>query len=164
MTTVSAPRTNYTSLFSYLYPTHLLVQSFLFLHIKQAPRLWQQYLHTRLIRIGFKQLPHDQGMYRLTKNDDYILLIVYVDDLLSIGSNDGITTWFEGELQRDLTLTVSFTVTQYLGLNIREEEDAIYLSVEKYADTIAKRFTLTPLAITTPYRYTVGNDKGGSAP
>ncbi|CAI7896256.1 unnamed protein product [Closterium sp. NIES-53] len=131
--------------------------------IKQALRLWQQYLHTRLIRIGFKQLPHDQGMYRLTKNDDYILLIVYVDDLLYIGSNDGITTWFEGELQRDLTLTVSSTVTQYLGLNIREEEDAIYLSAEKYADTIAKRFTLTPTAISTPYRYTAGNEKGGSA-
>ncbi|CAI7760718.1 unnamed protein product [Closterium sp. NIES-54] len=112
--------------------------------IKQAPRLWQQYLHTRLIRIGFKQLPHDQGMYRLTKNDDFILLIVYVDDLLYIGSNDGITTL-------------------YLGLNIWEEEDATYLSAEKYADTIAKRFTLTLTTISTPYRYTAGNDKGGSA-
>ncbi|CAI7900878.1 unnamed protein product [Closterium sp. NIES-54] len=131
--------------------------------IKQAPRLWQQYLHARLIRIGFKQLPHDQGMYRLTKDKDYILLIVYVDDLLYIGSTDSITTWFERELQRDLTLTVSSTVTQYLGLNIREEENAIFLSAEKYADTIAKRFTITPTAIYTPYRYTAGNDKGGSA-
>ncbi|CAI5474706.1 unnamed protein product [Closterium sp. Yama58-4] len=130
--------------------------------IKQAPRLWQQYLHARLIRIGFKQLPHDQGMYRLTKNNDYVLLIVYVDDLLYIGSTDDITTWFEGELQQDLTLTVSSTVTQYLGLNIREEETAIYLSAEKYADTIANRFALTPTAISTPYRYTTGTDKGGS--
>ncbi|CAI7869006.1 unnamed protein product [Closterium sp. NIES-54] len=79
--------------------------------IKQAPRLWQQYLHARLTRIGFRQLPNDQGMYRLTKGDDYILLIVYVDDLLYIGSTDNVTTWFEGELQRDLTLTVSSTVT-----------------------------------------------------
>ncbi|CAI7877708.1 unnamed protein product [Closterium sp. NIES-53] len=126
--------------------------------IKQALRLWQKYLHARLTRIGFKQLPHDQGMY-----DDYILLIVYVDDLLYIGSNDGITTWFEGELQQDLTLTVSSTVTQYLGLNIREEKDAICLSAEKYADTIAKRFTLTPSAITTPYRYATGNYKEGSS-
>ncbi|CAI7893881.1 unnamed protein product [Closterium sp. NIES-54] len=132
--------------------------------IKQAPRLWQQHLHARLIRIGFKQLPHDQGMYRLTEDEDYILLIVYVDDLLYIGSTDSITTWFEGELQRDLTLEVSSTVTQYLGLNIREEENAIYLSAEKYADTIAKRFTIPPGAIFTPYRYTAGNDKGDSAP
>ncbi|CAI7852895.1 unnamed protein product [Closterium sp. NIES-53] len=130
--------------------------------IKQAPRLWQQYLHTRLTRIGFKQLPHHQGMYRLSKNDDYILLIVYVDDLLYIGSNDGITTWFEGELQQDLTLTVSSTVTQYLGLNIREEKDAIYLNAAKYADTIAKRYALTSTTISTPYRYVTGNNKGDS--
>ncbi|CAI5964333.1 unnamed protein product [Closterium sp. NIES-65] len=74
-----------------------------------------------------------------------------------------ITTWFEGELQQDLTLTVSPTVTQYLGLNIREEEDTIYPSAAKYADTIAKRFALTPTAISTPYRYTTASNKEGSA-
>ncbi|CAI7848217.1 unnamed protein product [Closterium sp. NIES-53] len=132
--------------------------------IKQAPRLWQQHLHTRLTRIGFRQLPHDQGMYRLTKGADYILLIVYVDDLLYIGSTDDVITWFEGELQKDLTLTVSSTVTQYLGLNIREEENAIYLNAEKYADTIAKRFSFTPTAIATPYRHMTGSGKGNSAP
>ncbi|CAI7783544.1 unnamed protein product [Closterium sp. NIES-53] len=132
--------------------------------IKQAPRLWQQYLHARLIRIGFRQLPYDQGMYRLTKGTDYILLVVYVDNLLYIGSTNNVTTWFEGELQKDLTLTVSSAVTQYLGLNIQEEEDAIYLNAAKYADTIAKRFTLTPTTISTPYRYMAGNNKEGSAP
>ncbi|CAI7902745.1 unnamed protein product [Closterium sp. NIES-54] len=131
--------------------------------IKKAPRLWQQYLHARLISIGFCQLPHNQGMYRLTKGTDYILLIVYVDDLLYIGSTDDVMTWFEGELQRDLTLTVSSTVTQYLGLNIQDGENVIYLSATKYADTIAKRFELTPATITTPYHYTGGKCKEASA-
>ncbi|CAI7842774.1 unnamed protein product [Closterium sp. NIES-54] len=103
-------------------------------------------------------------MYRLTKGADYILLIVYVDDLLYIGSIDDVITWFEGELQKDLTLTVSSTVTQYLGLNIREEENAIYLNAEKYADTIAKRFSLSPTVIATPYRHMTGSGKGNSAP
>ncbi|CAI7920816.1 unnamed protein product [Closterium sp. NIES-54] len=103
-------------------------------------------------------------MYRLTKGGDYIILIVYVDDLLYIGSTDNVTTWFEGELQKDLTLTVSSTVTQYLGLNIQEEENAIYLNAARYANTIAKRFSLTPTTISTPYRYTAGNNKEGSAP
>ncbi|CAI7893240.1 unnamed protein product [Closterium sp. NIES-53] len=102
----------------------------------------------------FVELPHDT---------DYILLIVYVDDLLYIGSNDDITTWFEGELQRDLTLKVSPTVTQYLGLNIREEEGAIYINAAKYADTIAKRFALKPTTISTPYRYATENHKEGSS-
>ncbi|CAI7793873.1 unnamed protein product [Closterium sp. NIES-54] len=59
--------------------------------IKQAPRLWRQYLYARLIRIGFQQLPHNQGTYRLTKEAEYIVLIVYVDELLYIGSTDDIT-------------------------------------------------------------------------
>ncbi|CAI7884659.1 unnamed protein product [Closterium sp. NIES-54] len=85
-------------------------------------------------------------------------------DLLYIGSTNNVTIWFEGELQKDLTLTVSSTVTQYLGLNIQEEEGAIYLNAAKYADTIAKRFALTPTTISTPYRYTAGNNKEGSTP
>ncbi|CAI7779774.1 unnamed protein product [Closterium sp. NIES-54] len=97
------------------------------------------------------------GMYRLTKEAEYILLIVYVDDLLYIGSTDDITTWFEGELQQDLSLTVSSTVTQYVGLNILNGENTIYLSAAKYADTIAKRVGLSPVAISTPYCYTAGN-------
>ncbi|CAI7743762.1 unnamed protein product [Closterium sp. NIES-54] len=130
--------------------------------IKQALRLWQQHLHARLIRIGFLQLPHDQGMYRLTKGTDYILLIVYVDEFLYIGSTDAITTWLEGELQGDLTLTVATTVRQYLGLNIEDGDNAIYLSAAKYMDTIAKRFGLTPTTISTPYRYTDGNQKASA--
>ncbi|CAI7853675.1 unnamed protein product [Closterium sp. NIES-54] len=101
-------------------------------------------------------------MYRLTRGTDYILLIVYIDDLLYIGSTDAITTWFEGELQRDLTLTVATTVTQYLGLNIQDGDNAIYLSAEKYTDTIAKRFGLTPTVISMPYRYTDGNRKASA--
>ncbi|CAI7772977.1 unnamed protein product [Closterium sp. NIES-53] len=51
---------------------------------------------------------------------------------------------------------------QYLGLNIREEKDTIYLNAAKYADTIAKRFALTSTTISTPYRYATGNNKGSS--
>ncbi|CAI7795673.1 unnamed protein product [Closterium sp. NIES-53] len=63
------------------------------------------------------------------------------------------------ELRGDLTLTVATTVTQYLGLNIEDGDNAIYPSAAKYTDTIAKRFGLTPTTISTPYRYTNGNRK-----
>ncbi|CAI7735969.1 unnamed protein product [Closterium sp. NIES-53] len=68
------------------------------------------------------------------------------------------------ELQKNLTLTISSTVTQYLGLNIQEGESAIYLNAAKYADTIAKRFALTPTTISTPYRYTAGSHKEDFTP
>ncbi|CAI7780404.1 unnamed protein product [Closterium sp. NIES-53] len=118
--------------------------------IKQAPRLWQQYLYARLTRIGFQQLPHDQGMYQLTKGDDYILLIVYVDDLLYIGSTDNITTWFEGELQKDLTLTVSSTVTQYLAVDFEVWLDDLQLFLQCDSKDGLSLFDLTSGASTAP--------------
>ncbi|CAI7885784.1 unnamed protein product [Closterium sp. NIES-53] len=66
---------------------------------------------------------------------------------------------FDQEHGRDFTETFA----PYLGLNVREEENTIYLSAEKYADTFAKRFALTRTTISTPYRYMAGNDKEGSA-
>ncbi|CAI7748618.1 unnamed protein product [Closterium sp. NIES-53] len=81
-------------------------------------------------------------------------------DELPHGSNAGPNqTW---ELQGDLTLTVAITVTQYLGLNIEDGDNAIYLSAAKYSDTIAKRFGLTPTTISTPYRYTDGDRKASA--
>ncbi|CAI7833444.1 unnamed protein product, partial [Closterium sp. NIES-53] len=55
--------------------------------IKQAPRLWQQYLHTILTELGLKQLPHDLGMYRKESRGKFILLVAYIDDLLYTGDN-----------------------------------------------------------------------------
>ncbi|CAI7867269.1 unnamed protein product [Closterium sp. NIES-53] len=50
--------------------------------IKQAPRLWQQHLNRKLTEVGFRQLPHDPGMYRLDNKGSYVLLVAYVDDIL----------------------------------------------------------------------------------
>ncbi|CAI7905634.1 unnamed protein product [Closterium sp. NIES-54] len=57
----------------------------------------------------------------------------------------------------------SVNAETYFDLADTDGEDTIYLNAAKYADTIAKRFVLTPTTISTPYRYTAGNDKTESA-
>ncbi|CAI7803189.1 unnamed protein product [Closterium sp. NIES-53] len=92
--------------------------------IKQVPRPWQQYLHNILLEIGFKQLPHDPGMYRRDFRGEYILLMVY-----------------------------------FLGLNISNSPEAIYLSAAKYAEELGKRFNIVPAPLSTPYRTPGPNHK-----
>ncbi|CAI7860454.1 unnamed protein product [Closterium sp. NIES-53] len=55
-------------------------------------------MHKILLEIGFRQLPHDPGMYRLHFNGDYILLTVYVDDLLYTGTCNKLLNQFEENL------------------------------------------------------------------
>ncbi|CAI7871030.1 unnamed protein product [Closterium sp. NIES-53] len=95
--------------------------------IKQAPRLWQQYLHNILREIGFKQPPHDPGMFRRDFRGEYILLTVYVDDLLYTESRNELLEQFEKNLAGRVDITCNHDVKQFLGLNISYSPEAINL-------------------------------------
>ncbi|CAI7839812.1 unnamed protein product, partial [Closterium sp. NIES-53] len=86
--------------------------------IKQAPRLWQQHLNRKLTEVGFRQLPHDPGMYRLDDKGSYALLVAYVDYILYVSSSVSLGDRIEADLKKSLDLTVSTEVTQILGFNI----------------------------------------------
>ncbi|CAI7738415.1 unnamed protein product [Closterium sp. NIES-53] len=102
-------------------------------------------------RIGFKQLPHDLGMYRKESRSKFILLVAYIDDLLYTGDDMELLDQFEADIKEKLEVTVNHTVTQFLGLNITESTTSIHLSAAKYAETLAKKFAVAPINLTTPY-------------
>ncbi|CAI5500194.1 unnamed protein product [Closterium sp. Naga37s-1] len=132
--------------------------------IKQAPRLWQQHLHKILLEIGFKQLPHDPGMYRLHFSGDYILLTVYVDDLLYTGTCNKLLDQFQENLAQRVDITTNPDVKQFLGLNITYAPEAIHLSASKYAEQLKERFNISPAPLSTPYRSPSTNHKPDNKP
>ncbi|CAI7834638.1 unnamed protein product [Closterium sp. NIES-53] len=120
--------------------------------IKQAPQLWQQYLHTVLTELGFKQLPHDLGMYQKESRGKFILLVAYVDDLLYTDDDTELLDQFEAEIKEKLEETINHNVMQFLGLNITQSATSIHLSAAKYAETLAKKSGVASINLTTPYR------------
>ncbi|CAI7873487.1 unnamed protein product [Closterium sp. NIES-53] len=106
--------------------------------IKQAPRLWQQHLNRKLTEVGFRQLPHDPGMYRLDDKRSYALLVAYVDDILYVSSSTSLSDRIEADLKKSLDLTISTKVTQFLGLNVSRTSSVINLTASKYAESLAK--------------------------
>ncbi|CAI7785106.1 unnamed protein product [Closterium sp. NIES-54] len=124
-----------------------------------ARRLWQQYLHNIVLEIGFKQLPHDPGMYRRNFCGEYILLTVFVDDLLYTGSSNELLEQFEKNLAGRVDITCNHDVKQFLGLNISYSPEAIHLSAAKYAEELCKCFNIAPAPLSTPYRTPGPNHK-----
>ncbi|CAI7860050.1 unnamed protein product [Closterium sp. NIES-53] len=123
--------------------------------IKQAPRLWQQHLNKKLTEVGFRQLPHDPGMYRLDDKGSYALLVAYVDDILYVSSSTSLGDRIEAVLKKSLDLTISIKVTQFLVLNVSRTSSAIHLTASKYAESLAKRFNISTDFVATPYRSTL---------
>jgi len=58
--------------------------------LKQAPRAWNKRIDSFLTNSGFKKCVVEHGLYvKFLKNDEVLLLCLYVDDLVITGSNMG---------------------------------------------------------------------------
>ena len=57
--------------------------------LKQAGRLWSQLLHTHLVEAGFTQCISDMCLYWSRNDGEFVVMGVFVDDLLATGTNAG---------------------------------------------------------------------------
>ena len=55
--------------------------------LKQAPRQWYKKFDSFMHRIGFKRCEADHCYYVKFSDNSYIILLLYVDDMLIAGSN-----------------------------------------------------------------------------
>ncbi|CAI7910109.1 unnamed protein product [Closterium sp. NIES-54] len=124
----------------------------------------QQHLHKILLEIGFKQLPHDPGMYRLRFNSNYILLTVYVDNLRYTGTSNELLDPLEQNQAQRVDIIINHKVTQFLGLNITYAPEAIHPSASKYAEQLGERFKISHAPFSTPYRTPSANYKPNNKP
>ena len=55
--------------------------------LKQASRQWNIKFHHAVLKDGFKMMEEDHCMYLKCSNNNFIILSLYVDDILLIGNN-----------------------------------------------------------------------------
>ncbi|CAM8999745.1 unnamed protein product [Rhodiola kirilowii] len=55
--------------------------------LKQAPRQWFSKFADFLFAYGFIQSPNDHSLFTLTKGNEFIILLVYVDDIVMTGTS-----------------------------------------------------------------------------
>jgi spore coat protein U-like protein len=56
--------------------------------LRQAPRVWNAKLISTLKGMGFGQSPHEAAIYRRGNGGNTLLVGVYVDNLVTIGTKD----------------------------------------------------------------------------
>ena len=55
--------------------------------LKQAPRQWYKKFDSFMYRIGFKRCEANHYYYVKFSDNSYIILLLYVDDMLIVGSS-----------------------------------------------------------------------------
>jgi hypothetical protein len=53
--------------------------------LKQAPQDWYSRIESYLLQMGFEKSEADPSLYYIIQREDTLILILYVDDLFTIG-------------------------------------------------------------------------------
>ncbi|GJR58160.1 putative ribonuclease H-like domain-containing protein [Tanacetum coccineum] len=108
--------------------------------LHQAPRAWYETLANYLLSNGFKRGKIDQTLFIKKQKGDILLVQVYVDDIIFGSTNKELCTGFEKLMKDKFQMSSMGELTFFLGLQVQQKEDGIFISQDKYVAEILKKF------------------------
>jgi hypothetical protein len=69
-------------------------------------------------------------------------MLVYVDDIIFRCSNDSFVQWFASAMESEFEMSMIGELSFFLGLQITQKSEGMFLSQEKYLREMLKRFQM----------------------
>ncbi|GJS82037.1 putative ribonuclease H-like domain-containing protein [Tanacetum coccineum] len=111
--------------------------------LHQALKAWYKTLANYLLGNGFKRGKIDQTLFIKKQKGDILLVQVYVDDIIFGSTNKDLCTAFEKLMKDKFQISSIGELTFFLGLQVQQKEDGIFISQDKYVAEILKKFNYT---------------------
>ncbi|GJU88210.1 putative ribonuclease H-like domain-containing protein [Tanacetum coccineum] len=105
-----------------------------------APRAWYETLLNYLLENGFRSGSIDKTLFIKKIKNDILLVQVYVDDIIFGSTKKSLSTKFEQLMHKRLQMSSMGELTFFLGLQVEQRKDGIFLSQDKYVYDILKKF------------------------
>nr|GEX48598.1 uncharacterized mitochondrial protein AtMg00810-like [Tanacetum cinerariifolium] len=108
--------------------------------LHQAPRAWYGTLSKYLLTNGFQRGTIDQTLFIKRQRGNFILVQIYVDDIIFGSSNPQLCKEFKALMHEKFQMSAMGELNFFLGLQVLQKEDGIFLSQDKYVGDILKKF------------------------
>nr|GFB76280.1 hypothetical protein [Tanacetum cinerariifolium] len=108
--------------------------------LHHAPRAWYGTLSKYLLTNGFQMGTIDQTLFIKRKRGDFILVQVYVDDIIFGSSNPQLCREFKALVHEKFQMSAMGELNFFLGLQVLQKKDDIFLSQDNYVGDILKKF------------------------
>ncbi|GJY72204.1 ribonuclease H-like domain-containing protein [Tanacetum coccineum] len=115
--------------------------------LHQAPRAWNETLSTYLLENGFQRGTIDKILFIKKVKCDILLVQVYVNDIIFGSTKKELCTGFEKLMHKKFQMSSMGELTFFLGLQVKQKEDGIFISQDKYIDEILKKFVFSTVRI-----------------
>ena len=112
--------------------------------LKQAHRQWFKKFDSFMHRIGFKRCETDYCCYVKSIDNSYIILLLYVDDMLIAGSNIEEINNLKKQLSKQFAMKDLGAAKQILDMRIIRDKanDTLKLSQLEYVKKVLSRFNI----------------------
>ena len=110
------------------HPNHVLKLSKALYGLKQGPRAWYERLSTFLIKNHFQRGKVDTTLFIKNSNDDFLLVQIYVDDIIFRSTNQSLCEEFSKLMASEFDMSMMGELSFFLGLQIKQTADGIFLS------------------------------------
>nr|GEV59862.1 putative ribonuclease H-like domain-containing protein [Tanacetum cinerariifolium] len=111
--------------------------------LHQAPRAWYETLANYLLENGFQRGKINQNLFIKKQKGDILLVQVYVNDIIFGSTNKELCKAFEKLMKDKFQMSSIGELTFFLGLQVKQKYDGIFISQDKYVAKILRKFGLT---------------------
>ncbi|GJW39323.1 uncharacterized mitochondrial protein-like protein [Tanacetum coccineum] len=91
-----------------------------------------------LKEIGFLQCVHEKAVYRKVPNGEFIIVVVYGDDLFMTGTSLDLINEFKKRMASQFEMSDLGELSYYLGIEVSQGKDCVEIKQERYAMKILK--------------------------
>nr|GEU35945.1 putative ribonuclease H-like domain-containing protein [Tanacetum cinerariifolium] len=125
----------------YPHKVYKVVKALYGLH--QAPRASYETLANYLWENGFQRGKIDQNLFIKKQKGDILLVQVYVDDIIFRSTNKELCKAFLKLMKDKFQMSSIGELTFFLGLHVKQKDDRIIISQDKYVAEILRKFSFT---------------------
>lgn len=108
--------------------------------LKQAPKQWHEKFDKTMLSNGFKINECDKCVYIKNAPNEYVIICLYVDDMLIMGNNSKVISSTKKMLTKHFDMKDMGVADVILGIKISKTSDGLSLSQSHYVETILKKF------------------------
>lgn len=112
--------------------------------LKQAPRAWYSKIEAYFVREGFEKCYCEHTLFTKSKEGGKLLIIsLYVDDLIFTGNDKSMCDEFKKSMMLEFDMSDLGKMRYFLGVEVLQNDDGIYLSQKKYAGEVLEKFGMS---------------------
>jgi hypothetical protein len=134
--------------------------------LKQASRAWYARLKTFLLEHGYVMGSVDKILFTLNHDTDFLLVQIYVDDIIIGGSSHSLVSRFQEMMESEFQMSMMGELTFFLGIQVKQMKQGTFVYQAKYMKDLIKKFNMVELKpVSTPMSSvaSLGPDEDGEA-